>query len=152
MSMEITQNLIDKIRSLNQGNSLKVNGREYQVVDVQILPEAKFELKEDNETKDEGIEVYLAEAGKENEDPPIFSADCRLALVDYTVEYELVDEREGIHDLSKEYSHEHLIVHDYENEKTSVYKSDYTKKDISDVKIRLLDLEDEEIPVETIEF
>lgn len=152
MTMEITQELIDKIRSLNQGNTLRINGTDYQVVDVQVLPEPRFELKQEKETKDEGIEIYLAGAEKEIEDPPLFSADYRLTMVDYTVEYELVEEREGIHELSKEYSHDHLIVHDYENGKTSVYKSEYVKKDIGAVKIRLLDLDENVIKLESMEF
>lgn len=150
--MEITEELVEKLRALNQGNTLNVNGKEYQVVDVQVLPEPRFELKEEKETKDEGIEIYLAESGKEIEEPPLFSADLRLALTDYTVLYELVDSRGGIHDFSKEYSHDHLIVHDYENGKTLVYKSDYTKKDISKVRLKLLDLDDESIALESIGF
>lgn len=150
--MDATEKIVEKLRALNQGNTIKVNGKEYQVADVQILPEPKFELKKEKETKEEGIEIYLAEAGKELDESPIFSADFRLSCIDYDVEYNLVKAKEGILDFLSEYGHDHFIVHDYDNVKTSVYRSTYTKKDISKVKIQLLDLDNTNIPLESIEF
>jgi hypothetical protein len=150
--MELTEDIIVKLRELNQGNSLKVNGKEYQVVDIQTYPEPRFELKGEKETKEEGLEIYLADSGKEIEDPPFFSADLRLIIVDYMVDYGLLESRDGILDLSKEYSHDHLIVHDYDNERTGVYGSTYSKKDITDVKIKLLDLDEDVIKIESLEF
>ncbi len=152
INMNVTEKMVQKLRALNQGNSVKVNGKEYQVADTQILPEPKFELKEEKETKEEGIEIYLAEMGKELDDSPIFSADYRLACVDYNVEYNLVETKKGILDFASEYGHDHMIVHDYDNVLTRVYKSTYTKKDIKEVKIKLLDLDNVVIPLESIEF
>jgi hypothetical protein len=150
--MKATEELVEMLRALVQGSRVKVNGSEYLVVDIQTHPEPGFELKHENEAKEEGLEIYLAEAGKEIEDPPIFSADYKLTCVDFDVAYELVDTRDGIEDLSKEYSHDHLIVHDFENGKTMVYGSTYSKKDISEVKISLVDLDDEPVELKTIEF
>ena len=150
--MEFTEETVKRLRGLGQGSTLKVNGQEYLVVDVQVLPEPRFELKEKKETKEEGVEIYLAEAGKEIEDPPIFSADYRLTMVDQDVEYELVLEKDGIQDLSKEFPGDHLIVHDYENERTSVYNSSYTPKKLQDIKIALMNLDDEAVELESLEF
>jgi hypothetical protein len=150
--MEVNEEMVGKIRSLGLGGALKVNGREYVVVDIQALPEPGFELKAEKESREEGIGIYLAEAGKEIEEPPILSADFRLACVDYNVTYDLVERREGIVELSKEYTNEYLIVHDFENGNTRVYGSRYSKKDISGIKIRLLDLDDEAVELKSLEF
>lgn len=150
--MQATADLIKKLRGLRQGSALKVNGTTYIAVDIQVLPEAEFELKEDKETKEEGLEIYLAQEGKEIGDPPFLSADFKLTFMDFMVEYNAVEKLDGIHDMKMKYDHNHMISHDFEHGKTVVYSSSYTAKRPEDVEIKLLDIEQEEIPLESLEF